>query len=220
MAAQVGKYLGRNGYPEEIKMTVVQQWLALGNLKLVAANTEVPLATIKGWRGEPWWKDYEAELRAGRRFEVDKKLSKIIDRALDVIDDRLENGDFIFDQVKGEVVRRPVGIKDASTAATNLLQRQAVLEQQNKEEFNNHATKSIQDQLAMLATEFAKFNNRSKAGAETIEFKDIHAVHDQRKEGLQEGSGEVYEPPFSGEEAGGTEQSPPDDDSEGESPQG
>src|SRR6266850_660407 len=147
----VSKYAGRGGYPDEIKMTVVQQWLALGNLKLVAANTDVPIATIKYWRGEPWWKDYENELRAGRRFEVDKKLSNVIDKAFAIMEDRLDHGDWIFDQTKGEIVRRPVGFKDA----------------------NNDATKSIQDQLAMLANEFAKFNGRSKASAETIEFKEM-----------------------------------------------
>jgi len=169
----VSKYAGRGGYPDEIKMTVVQQWLALGNLKLVAANTDVPIATIKYWRGEPWWKDYENELRAGRRFEVDKKLSNVIDKAFAIMEDRLDHGDWIFDQTKGEIVRRPVGFKDANNAATSLLQRQQVLEQQSSEEYNKDATKSIQDQLAMLANEFAKFNGRSKASAETIEFKEM-----------------------------------------------
>jgi hypothetical protein len=228
--AAVSKYAGRGGYPDEIKMTVVQQWLALGNLKLVAANTEVPIATIKYWRGEPWWKDYENEIRAGRRFVVDKKLSSIIDKTFDIMEDRLENGDWVFDQVKGEIVRRPVGFKDATAAATSLMQRQSVLEQQTQEEYNSDATKSIQDQLAILANEFAKFNNRSKASAETIAFTEVNALEDakdasaiefkeianalyeERETGLQERSGEIYEPSGSGEEEGRTEQ--------GESPDG
>lgn len=223
--ANAGKYLGRGGYPDEIKMTVVQQWLVLGNIKLVSANTDVPIPTIKYWRGEPWWKDYENEIRAGRRFEVDKKLSNIIDKAFDIMSDRLEYGDFVFDQVKGEVVRRPVGFKDANNAATSLLQRQQVLEQQNSEDYNKDATKSIQDQLALLANEFAKFNGRSKSNAEIIEYKEIpSAIHEERPEdwevssGLQEGSKELYLEARSGEEEGGAEQSSLDDGESWEGP--
>ncbi len=172
----ISKYAGCKGYPDEIKMQVVQQWTLLGNLKLVSANTGVPLPTIKDWRAQPWWLDYEAELRAGRRFVVDKKLSTIIDRALDVMDDRLEHGDIIGVDEEGKPIRKAIAFKDATTAATNLLQRQSVIESQVDDSFNKDATKSIQDQLVMLAQEFARFNNRSKAGAETIDFKDNDAL--------------------------------------------
>lgn len=222
--------MGRAGYPDEIKMQVVQQWLTLGNIKLVAANLDVPIPTIKHWRGEPWWKDYENEIRAGRRFAVDKKLSNIIDKAFVIMDDRLQHGDWIFDQIKGEVVRRPVGFKDASVAASNLLQRQQILEQQSKDEYTQDATKSIQDQLALLAAEFAKFNGKSKTSAEIISFKEVNetesqnepefkeitdAVSEEWSSQLQEGSSSLYESPVCGEEEGGAEQSETDDGEEG-----
>jgi hypothetical protein len=64
-------------------------------------------------------------------------------------------------------------MRDAANAAVTLMQRQQVLENLNNQETNTDATKSIQEQLAMLATEFAKFNNRSKANAETIEYREV-----------------------------------------------
>jgi len=213
--------LTRVTYSDEQKMQVVQQWLALGNLKLVAANTDIPLPTIKYWRGEPWWADYENEIRAGRRFVVDKKLSQIIDKTFDIMEDRLEHGDWVFDQVKGEIVRRPVPFKEAANAATNLMQRQQVLEQQNNDEYNKDATKSIQDQLALLANEFAKFNNKTKANAQVIEYKEIKepddAVHEEWEPGLQTGSEAIHEQAGGSQEEGRAEQSPQDDGESGES---
>lgn len=206
--------MGQLAYTPDQKMQAVEHYIATGNLKLVSALTEIPYITIRQWKAKPWWRDYEKELDAGRRFKVNKKLSKIIDRGLEVMDDRLENGDFVFDQVKGEIVRRPVTLKDANSAVTNLMQRQGVLEQQNNEEYNQDTTKTIQEQLVLLAAEFAKFNGRSKVDAEVIEFKENNALHEKRPqdweigEGLSEGSGPVHLETSSGEEEGGTEQSP------------
>lgn len=212
--------MGQLAYTPDQKMQAVEHYIATGNLKLVSALTEIPYITIRQWKAKPWWRDYEKELDAGRRFKVNKKLSKIIDRGLEVMDDRLENGDFVFDQVKGEIVRRPVTLKDANSAVTNLMQRQGVLEQQNNQDYNQDTTKTIQEQLVLLAAEFAKFNGRSKAGAETIEFKDSHAIHEEREEGLQDGSEEIYLETECSEEEGGAEQSSGLDGESWESPQG
>jgi hypothetical protein len=61
-------------------------------------------------------------------------------------------------------------LRDASAAVNGLMQRQSILEKQTAARGNTEATKSIEQQLAFLADEFAKFNNRSKAGAQAIEF--------------------------------------------------
>lgn len=129
----------------------------------------------------------EDEVVASKRVGQATKLSKIVDKALESIDDRLDNGDFILNNKTGEVVRKPVGLRDAVTAATALMQRAEVIENMNKQERAIEATQSVEDQLKLLASEFAKFNNKSKVNAETIEFKELDALHDEREAGLQTG---------------------------------
>lgn len=160
-------------WPIEKKIEAVTTYLALGNLRQVAAVTGVSYGMIKQWRIAPWWKDIELEVIASRRVASGNKLAKIIDKSLDVIDDRLENGDFVLNNKTGELIRKQVTLRDASTAANALMQRAAIIEKLNRDEKVAETAVSIQDQLASLAAEFAKFNNRSKANATDAEFTEV-----------------------------------------------
>ncbi len=189
-------------WPVEKKIEALTTYLALGNLRPVAAVTGVSHGMIKQWRIAPWWKELEAEIIASRRIASGNKLSKIVDKSLDVIDDRLDNGDFVYNSKSGEVHRKPVTLRDATTAANALMQRAAIIEKLNKDEAVVDATQTIQEQLVSLAAEFAKMNKRDNSGATTVEFKEEpDAFHDERETRLQEGSGEIYVEAFSGEEA-------------------
>ena len=159
-------------WPVEKKIEAVTTWLALGNLRQVAAVTGVSHGMIKQWRIAPWWKELEAEIIASRRVAAANKLSKIVDKSLDVIDDRLDNGDFVYNSKSGEIHRKPVTLRDATTAANALMQRAAIIEKLNKDEQVVEATQTIQEQLEGLAKEFAKMNKRDNSKAESIEFKE------------------------------------------------
>lgn len=161
-------------WPVEKKIEAVTTHLALGNLRQVAAVTGVSYGMIKQWRSMPWWKDLEAEIIASRRVTQVNKLSKIVDKSLDVIDDRLENGDFIYNNKSGKVIRKPVNLKDATSAANALMQRAAIIEKLNRDEVIADTAVSIHDQLKNLAEQFALMNNRSKVGAVDIQFKETH----------------------------------------------
>lgn len=208
-------------YTIEQKFAAVEAWLLYGNLKLVTELTGIGYSLIKSWRGTEWWRDLEREILAGARIKQSSTISRIVDKGLEVVSDRLENGEVVLDQKTGELVRRPVTLRDSATAVNALMQRQSILEKQAHDEFTSEGNKTIQEQLQILAQEFAKFNGRSKLGATDIEYVEItDAVHDEREEGLQEGSGEVYEPPGSSEEAGNAEQGSSSDDEEGLGSQG
>lgn len=177
-------------WPVEKKIEAVTTWLALGNLRQVAAVTGVSYGMIKQWRIQPWWKELEAEVVASRRIASATKLSKIVDKSLDVIDDRLANGDFVYNSKSGEIHRKPVTLRDATTAANALMQRAAIIEKMNKDEQVVEATVTIQEQLQNLALEFAKMNKRDNSKAETIEFKE-HEDESSFSENVWATSGET-----------------------------
>lgn len=157
----------------EKKIEAVTTYLALGNLRHVAAVTGVSHGMIKQWRIQPWWKEVEAEIIASRRIQSANKLSKIVDKSLDVIDDRLDNGDFVYNSKSGELLRKPVTLRDATSAANALMQRAAIIEKLNKDEQVVEATQSIQEQLVSLAAEFAKMNKRDNSKATTIDYTEV-----------------------------------------------
>lgn len=145
----------------EKKIEVVTKYLAIGNLREVSENTGVSYTLIRQWRGEDWWKEIEEEIRNSRHLEVDTKLSRIVDKSLELLQDRLVNGDFVLNQKTGEVHRKPVSIRDANKIAGDMLARQAANEKLAKEVKDTNQRQTIQDQLAHLAQEFAKFNGKA-----------------------------------------------------------
>lgn len=126
--------------------------MMVGRWAVVSDATGVPVDTLKKWKQADWWKDYEREIRQASRIEVTGKLQKIIHKATDVVQDRLENGDIFFDSKTGEIKRKPIGAKVASDIMTKTIDKQILLEKiQDAPELQEEAImdrlKSIQDQL-------------------------------------------------------------------------
>jgi hypothetical protein len=169
-------------YSVEKRIEVISTWMALGNLRQAATICGVSYDLCLKWKGQPWWQDMVNEIQAARKFKVENKLNKIVDKALSVIDDRLENGDFVYNQKTGEVSRKPVSLKEARGAANDLMQRQVSLSKLEIETQQAARQDSVKDQLAMLAQEFAKFN--TKRTVEVIP----SAIPEERKTRLQEGT--------------------------------
>ena len=194
---RASQHVHKPGYkfPVEKRIEVVTKYLALGNMRLVSELTGVSYQLCRDWKTMPWWKELENEIRASRTLALDNKLAKIVDKSLDTIADRLDNGDVVFDQKSGTVVRKEVSLKDATKVATDLMTRQAVLQKQEKEEVVQQSTSTIQDQLRMLAMEFAKFNKTNTGPVEDAKIitqdyaeqytEDSGASEDFESEGLQ-----------------------------------
>lgn len=213
------KYIHKPGYkfPVEKRIEVATKWLALGNMRLVSELTGVSYQLCRLWKQEPWWEEMIAEIKASKTRQLDDKLSRIVDKSLDAISDRIENGDVIFNQKTGTIQRKDVSLRDATKVATDLLTRQAIIQKQENEAVVHQDAVSIKDQLAMLALEFAKFNKTNTGPIEdAVIVKEIeNAVYEEWKTGLQEGSGTIHEQAFSSEEEDGAECSPSGDGEEG-----
>lgn len=176
-------------WPVEKKIECVTKYLAVGNMRLVSELTGVSYSLLRIWKMQDWWKVMEAEIIASRKIERTTKLSKIIDRSLEAISDRLENGEVFYNLKSGELDRRPVKLSDAVRAADSLMQREAALYKEAQNEQTVEATKSIEEQLTFLAKEFAKFNTKRTITQENKDVED--AVYEERKEGLREGETSV-----------------------------
>src|SRR3990167_7059735 len=138
-------------WSEAKHIEVVTTWLVLGKIPLVSATTGVPEGTIRQWRTQPWWKEIEISVQTETDQELDAKLAKRIDKALDVIWDRLEHGDFMYDPKTGEFMRKPVNLKDTHRVMVDMLDKRLLLRKQPKEQQNQAA---VGEMLKNLAKEF------------------------------------------------------------------
>lgn len=134
------------------KVEAIQSYLLLGNLALTSRILGIPEITLRVWKTTDWWKDKVHELKTQDRIQLSSRMKKIVDASLTVVEDRLINGDFQFDQKSGEVVRKPVNLKDAHKVAVDLQDRQELMEKTEKPETSDEG---IETRLLKLAEKFA-----------------------------------------------------------------
>lgn len=139
-------------WSEGKRIEVVTTWLALGKIPLVTHATGVPEGTVRQWRTQPWWRELEISIQTESDQELDTKLAKRIDKALDVIWDRLENGDFLYDPKTGEFIRKPVNMKDVNKVMVDMMDKRLLIRKQPKDMQSQEA---VADILKNLAREFA-----------------------------------------------------------------
>lgn len=178
-------------WPIEKKIEVVSQYLVLGNASLVSAVTGVGPVIIRQWKMQPWWKELEKEIRTTQNIEMDTKLSKIVDKSLDAVLDRVENGDFIYDQKTGEIRRKPASLRDIHRVSMDSLDKRELLRENPEKKQDTQI--AVVEQLKILATEFAKWSNSAKHPVIELNSEDVTDV--EPIEILQPGddAGEVWD---------------------------
>lgn len=206
----------------EKRMDCVARFMLLGNMRVVAEQANVSYDTLMEWKKSEWWPDMVEQIRRQKTNKRNESITKVVEQSLDIMQDRLENGDPFFNQKTGKIEYKPVGVRDVTTIASNLLQRQIQLEELSQK--SEVKTDTVQETLSMLAKEFQKWNKKTP---ETIDVEDAvviekplhhlqkyqiqkrkeaNSLHDQRQEKLQEGGGPLHEQTLSNQETSGTEQ--------------
>jgi hypothetical protein len=131
----------------------------------------VDYGLIRQWKMQPWWKEFEREIRATENIALDSNLTKIVDKSLETVADRLENGDFIFDNKTGQIKRKPVNMKDAAKVSVDLLTKRELL-RGNATNRSESAVIPMADQLKALADAFARMSQ----GLPPAEIIDVETV--------------------------------------------
>ena len=163
-------------WSEKQRMDAVNSYLLLGNLALTSRVLNIPEITLRVWKAQPWWKDAVAEIKSSEKMQLSVRVKKLVDASLAVVADRLENGDFQFDQKTGQVVRKPVNMKDAHKVAIDMADKHEALE---KAEAPQQTEEHVDDKLLKLAERFAdmatKKIEQKQNDARTIDVQDVES---------------------------------------------
>lgn len=159
----------RAAYADSQKLEAVKLWLVCGNMPVVSATLGIPLPTIKQWRYSKWWGEIVAELKTEDSIKLSKKLQEVANKALAVVEDRLDNGDWIYDQKLGEMRRKPVSSRDAYQITAGVLDRHLAIERKPQEDANQQ---KIADRLESIAATFASFA-RKTTKIEVVDVVDV-----------------------------------------------
>ena len=154
------------------KLEAVKTYLILGNLSLTASSLKIPLPTIKDWKKSEWWKQIQNELMVQEDLQLGDRLKKIVNRSYDVIEDRMANGDFVYDQKTGEMRRKPVSMKDAHKVGLDLQERRDELIRRHVEG-ESITTDKIEKTLLDLAKRFEDIANGVNKQQRPVEVTDV-----------------------------------------------
>lgn len=201
-------------WSQQQKIECALTYIATGSETKTAASTGIPKATIHIWRYQPWWKELIQQIHDERDDEINADISKIIEKSMSVVSDRLEHGDFGFNQKTGEIFRKPVNLQQSHRVLSDMIDKRNLL---NGKPTKRVETTEVSNQLEFLAKKFAEFASMSKQQLtrelnkdEVIDVSPIDkrqqdeeyddAFHDEWEEGLQEGTGvgideEAFETP-------------------------
>lgn len=151
------------------KMEAIQSYLLLGNLALTSRILGIPEITLRVWKRTEWWADMVNEIKSQDRIQLSSRMKKIVDASLTVVEDRLLNGDYQFDQKTGQNIRKPVNMKDAHKVAVDLQDRQDLLEKTEKPEITEDKIESRLLQLAEKFATMAASSIKNKSNLEVLE---------------------------------------------------
>lgn len=169
-------------YDDNAKIKVISTYLATGNWSLTASLCSVPLQTINKWKQNPQFKELMDQVIIAKKTETKNKLTKQVDLALTVVEDRLQHGDFQWDPKTSQMVRVPVKVRDAHRIAVDMIDRQEILEA-NIAKIQSKEETSQKNALQDLAAAFEKFSNTIKTEQKTIDVTDVvEVVEGERSE--------------------------------------
>ena len=172
---------------DHVKVEVVKTFLALGgNLQLTSGATNIPYRTLNVWKATNWWKNLVNELKKAEKLELSAKTKTIIERSMELLADRLENGDAFYHPKTGEIIRKPVPAVTLHQIAKDMIDRKTILDKAFEEKIVHEAKG---DKLADLAERFAKLAEQSIQNKKpTVEVTDVvfgkevsNAPHEERQ---------------------------------------
>jgi len=158
-------------YSDKQKFEAVVTYMLLGNMAAVSETTGIPHDRLRHWKMAPWWKELEEQIRQQKRVEVSGKLSKIIDKAHKVVEDRLENGDWRMDR-DGNLHRIGVTAKVAGDILHKSIDKQILIDKiQEAPEVKQEA---VMDRLKSIEQRLIEASKIRKTLPQVIDVEPTH----------------------------------------------
>lgn len=183
----VGKVQGKKThYTDKEKLNVVCVFAITGNSRRTAEICKVPEASIRAWKSTDWWFEAMNNIIVEKDEELQTSLTKLIDNAVEKINDRIDNGDYIYDAKRGALVRKPVNARDLSVVTATALDKRQLLRGRPTSRVERV---SVNDTLLSLAKEFKKFSQAKEViqnvSVDVVE-EIVEEVEDEEAETINE----------------------------------
>jgi len=145
---------GKNYWAESVKQKAVELYVKTGSVSTVCRELNLPVETFHTWRKKDWFKDALNVKRTEHLEQLDVKLTESIDEAVAQLQDRLKNGDTVYNQRTGKFTQAPAKLRDLNAAFNSLIDKRNLLRKLPTKITEQHSTAQ---QLQNLAEQFQQF---------------------------------------------------------------
>ena len=148
----------------EQKTDACALYCVYGDVDQVSEMTGIDPKFLRQWKDEPWWSEIQKKVFVEQNEKLASRISGVLDRSLDHLVDRLDNGDYLWDVRKSKLVRKPVDTKVLSNLFNNLITRRQLI---RGEPTSITTQVAVDDRLKLLADQFQKFALAKEIEGET-----------------------------------------------------
>lgn len=144
-------------YSDHQRIEAIKAFIVTGNMVTVARELNIPYDTLALWKKSNWWKDLYKQIKEENTLKLTARLKNIADKALSATEDRIQNGDYIYDQKTGELRRKPVALREVHRVAVDLTNKAIELE---KQPIIEQTQTAILDRLNALKKSFEELGGK------------------------------------------------------------
>ena len=148
------KFSNPNYYNLEQKTDACAMYCVYGDIDQVSELTGIPAKFLREWKQEPWWNEIQKKVFVEQNEKLAGRISGVLDKSLEHLVDRLDNGDYLWDVRKSKLVRKPVDTKVLATVFNTLVTRRQLI---RGEPTSITTQVGVDDRLKLLAQQFEKF---------------------------------------------------------------
>lgn len=171
----VGKVRGkRTHFTDKEKLNAVCTYALTNNARRTAEITKIPEGTIRSWKTTDWWQEAMSRVHREEDESIATDLTNMVNKAVGHINDRLDNGDYIYDTKRGEIRRKPMGAKDLAIVTAIAIDKKQLLRGKATSRVENVSSDDI---LKKLGEEFRRFHNST-----LIEHSEVVDAIEEREE--------------------------------------
>lgn len=146
-------------YPLEAKVDAVTCWTVTANLRTVSEILNIRFETLSKWKQQPWWYDLAAQIKQEKQEQLDAGMSAVIDKSMQLLNDRLENGDVVVNAKTGAIIRSPMSVQATVNTLKNVFDKRQLI---RNEPTSISRSESTDERLKRLSEEFAKFSSATQ----------------------------------------------------------
>jgi hypothetical protein len=158
------------------KLETVKTYLMTGNIAMTARILKIPDDTVRRWVKTTWWAEIVDELRSQDELVLSARLQKIVHKSLDVVEDRLEKGDYVYDQKSGKMRRKPMSGRDAHKIMMDSHSKRDLVLDRAAPQVSDE---QVADKLLKLAERFAELAGVKKLESNTLDMGVVDVEVDE-----------------------------------------